>query len=94
MNCWEFRKCGRERGGDRADELGVCPAYPDNGRSCARVSGTMCEGVVQGDFVLKFPTCITCEYYKSAHYDKSYLKDEAGYASGNDLVPNGSYKNK
>ena len=26
-NCWEFMKCGRETGGDRAHELGVCPVY-------------------------------------------------------------------
>jgi len=94
MNCWEFKKCGRQKGGDKADELGVCPAYPDHGRSCARVSGTMCDDTVQGDFVYKFPTCIRCEYYKSSHYDKSYLKEEAGYTFENTCVPGISNKDK
>jgi len=35
MNCWEFKKCGREESGFSAKELGVCQAYPDNGRKCA-----------------------------------------------------------
>jgi len=39
MNCWEFMKCGREKGGAKATDLGICPAYPDHGRHCARVAG-------------------------------------------------------
>jgi hypothetical protein len=31
VNCWEFKKCGMEKGGAKATELGVCPAYPDHG---------------------------------------------------------------
>jgi len=27
MNCWEFKKCGREKGGAKAKELGLWPAY-------------------------------------------------------------------
>ena len=26
MNCWEFKECGREPGGENAQELGVCRA--------------------------------------------------------------------
>ncbi len=26
LNCWEFRKCGREPGGIKVHESGVCPA--------------------------------------------------------------------
>lgn len=44
-NCWEFKNCGREFGGIKARELGVCPASTDErlngihngenaGRSC------------------------------------------------------------
>ena len=40
MNCWEYMKCGREKGGEKADELGVCPAYPDHGQHCACIAGT------------------------------------------------------
>jgi len=26
QNCWEFKKCGREQGGIKSAEFGVCPA--------------------------------------------------------------------
>ncbi len=48
MNCWEFKKCGREAGGAKVAELGVCPAYPNAGTHCARIAGTFCGGKVQG----------------------------------------------
>ena len=70
MNCWEFKKCGRERGGAKAMELGVCPAYPDNGDCCARVAGTLCGGKVQGTFASKLANCMECEFYKSKDYNK------------------------
>ena len=72
MNCWEFKKCGREAGGARAKELGVCPAYPDHGQHCARVAGTLCGGEVQGSFAQKLTNCMSCEFYLSSDYDKSY----------------------
>ena len=25
-NCWEYKKCGREVGGAKVKDLGVCPA--------------------------------------------------------------------
>ncbi len=78
MNCWEFKKCGREAGGARAAELGVCPAYPDHGKHCARVAGTLCGGKVQGTFAMKVADCMQCEFYKSPNYDRSYK----GFAGG------------
>lgn len=65
-------KCGREKGGDKADELGVCPAYPDHGRHCARVVGTMCGGEIQGLFARKMLNCMKCPFYISNHYDHTY----------------------
>ena len=72
MNCWEFKKCGRENGGVNARELGECPAIPEHGKHCARVAGTMCGGEVQGSFATKLHNCMKCDFYKSPHYDKSY----------------------
>jgi len=72
MNCWEFKKCGREKGGVKAAELGVCPASPDHGGHCARVAGTLCGAKVQGTFASKLASCLSCEFYKSAHYDRAY----------------------
>ena len=70
MNCWEFKKCGREAGGAKAKELGVCPAYPGGGTNCARIAGTLCGGVVQGTFASKLANCMQCEFYKSPSYSR------------------------
>ena len=72
MNCWEFKKCGREQGGEKVAELGQCPAYPDHGQRCARIAGTLCGGKVQGIFAIKLANCMRCDFYNSKHYDKNY----------------------
>ena len=69
MNCWEFKKCGREQGGEKVEDFGVCPAYPDHGTTCARITGTLCDGEVQGTFPTKLGHCMSCGFYDSGHYD-------------------------
>lgn len=69
MNCWEFKKCGREQGGAKAAELGVCNAWPKYGTCCAKVAGTLCGGKVQGIFAAKLSTCMKCEFFLSGNYD-------------------------
>ena len=71
MNCWEFKKCGRERGGVNEKALGICPAYPDSGKNCARVAGTLCGGKVQGTFSSKLTSCMQCDFFKSDSYDRT-----------------------
>ncbi|MBI4791189.1 MAG: MCP four helix bundle domain-containing protein [Deltaproteobacteria bacterium] len=68
LNCWEFKNCGREEGGAKAGELGVCPAYPDHGTTCARKAGTLCGGKVQGAFAKKIINCKQCDFYRSKNY--------------------------
>ena len=35
LNCWEYKKCGRQPGGDRAKEMGICPVTTTaNSRVC------------------------------------------------------------
>lgn len=74
-NCWEAKKCGREPGGAKVKELGVCPAVTDKtahgknsgqngGRMCWAVAGTFCGGKVQGTFAQKQLSCMTCEFFK------------------------------
>jgi hypothetical protein len=74
-NCWEFKKCGRERGGDREKELGCCPAAlepaldslhggKNAGRACWVIAGTLCEGMVQGSFAKKHLGCTACDFYQ------------------------------
>lgn len=74
MNCWEFKKCGKHQGGKNLDMNGVCPAYPDNGKNCAKVAGTLCGGEVQGIFATKLANCMDCDFYKSEHYRKPQFK--------------------
>ena len=26
LNCWEFKKCGRQPGGEHVNDMGLCPA--------------------------------------------------------------------
>jgi len=74
-NCWEFKKCGREPGGAKSKEFGVCPAAVEprlngvnagrnSGRACWALTGTLCGGKVQGTFATKLCNCLQCEFYK------------------------------
>jgi len=74
-NFWEFKNCGRELGGSRAGELGICPASfsrkcngihggDSGGRACWAVAGTFCEGKVQGTFASKLHKCLECDFYQ------------------------------
>lgn len=76
MNCWEYKKCGREKGGANEKSLGVCPAYPDHGKGCALVAGTLCGGKVQGSFATKFKNCVKCDFYTSGYYNKGVSVQE------------------
>ncbi len=80
-NCWEVKKCGRESGGAKVSELGICPAAEDSasdginsgkngGRICWAVAGTYCGGKVQGDFAQKEVTCMVCEVFRSVKNDE------------------------
>lgn len=82
LNCWEIKKCGREPGGNRTDDLGICPAASaegidglnggkNAGRICWTIAGTFCGGKVQGDFAQKTVSCMTCEVFKR-------IKEEEG----------------
>lgn len=81
-NCWEFMNCGREVGGEKAKELGVCPAATyikldsahggkNAGRVCWIVAGTMCGGRAEGSFARKYKDCRKCEFYQK-------VKEEEG----------------
>lgn len=67
LNCWEYKKCGREAGGAKEKELGKCPVYPDHGRDCWFVAGTLCGGKVQGSYAEKLGNCQLCEFYQKVN---------------------------
>mgnify|MGYP007099660181 CR=1 FL=1 len=74
-NCWEFTKCGREPGGVNVEEFGVCLTSihtqfnginggKNGGRVCWAISGTLCNGNVQGSMEEKQRYCMACSFYK------------------------------
>ena len=80
-NCWEYKKCGREPGGSKASELGICSAATESildgvhgghsaGRACWVVAGTFCGGEVQGSFAIKFKECEKCDFYMEVRNDE------------------------
>lgn len=82
QNCWELKKCGRQSGGAKANELGVCPAAQNTathglnggingGRICWAVVGTLCGGKVQGAFADKQLSCMACEFYKKVKSEEA-----------------------
>lgn len=75
QNCWEYKKCGREPGGAKVNDLGECPASTEKrtdginsgkngGRACWAISGTLCGGKVQGTYAAKEGNCLNCEFYQ------------------------------
>ncbi|MBF0140883.1 MAG: STAS domain-containing protein [Magnetococcales bacterium] len=73
LNCWEIKKCGREVGGAKVQELGVCPASNTKtghvndgefaGRICWAITGTFCGGQQQGTRQQKEDNCRKCEFF-------------------------------
>ena len=74
QNCWEHSRCGREPGGSKVADLGVCPASTDTsfdginsgvagGRICWAVAGTFCGGGVQGSFAEKRESFMDCDFF-------------------------------
>jgi hypothetical protein len=81
QNCWEVKKCGREVGGVKTAEMGVCPAATvkqmhgvhggiNGGRACWIVKATLCGGAVQGSFGQKFTNCQQCAFYKLVRHEE------------------------
>ena len=74
QNCWEFKQCGRQPGGAKVSEMGVCPSATTKeadtcnsgrnaGRICWAVAGTFCGGKVQGTAAQKRCSCMSCDFY-------------------------------
>ena len=82
LNCWEFKKCGRQPEGLHVHDLGLCPASLEEGldgvhdgvnagRACWVVAGTLCKGETQGTFAEKFQNCEQCDFYAKVR-DEEY----------------------
>jgi hypothetical protein len=73
QNCWDFKKCGRQPGGAKVADLGVCPATvytgldgthsgKNGGRACWVVAGSLCGGKIQGTYAMKLHNCWRCDF--------------------------------
>lgn len=63
MNCWDFINCGVLVYKD-------CPAYPNSGLDCWKITGTKCDGgsIVKATKAEKIEFCKRCSFYqKYAH---------------------------
>jgi len=60
MECWEFKHCSTQ-------VMENCPAYPDNGRACWKVTGTKCDGgkMEMASLGQKIEHCRSCEFYEN-----------------------------
>jgi signal transduction histidine kinase len=64
--CWEAVRCGRA-GADAADP---CPAWPNFGRACWAIAGTLCEGRVRGTQAAILGDCGDCGFFRErSHRD-------------------------
>jgi hypothetical protein len=81
LNCWEFKKCGRQPGGSKTAELGVCPAAAEQaldgahggknaGRACWVVAGSLCGGKIQGTYAKKLLNCWRCDFMNSVKQEE------------------------
>jgi len=89
INCWEFKKCGRQPGGPKAEELGVCPVTThaelagahggiNAGRACWVVAGSLCGGKIQGAFAQKLGNCWSCDFMNRVKAEED--KEQNGFS--------------
>jgi hypothetical protein len=84
LNCWEFKGCGREPGGEKVSLYGICTAAIDegadgihngkNGGRCCWVVATTdsAEGTL-GCYFGEFIKCRECDFYKIVKADTELL---------------------
>jgi len=74
LNCWEYKKCGREPGGTLVPKMGLCPASVETrvtginagsngGRVCWAIAGTFCGWQLNGTYADKLTNCHNCNFY-------------------------------
>lgn len=90
LNCWEFKKCGREPGGENIETYGVCPAATATsfdgfhggvcaGRACWAVAGTFCGGQPQGTFARKIKNCAKCDFHQLVITEEKQYKSAVSH---------------
>lgn len=86
MNCWEFKKCGREPGGRNAQIMGICATSTktavnginggvNGGRVCWLVSGTYAKHKAEmADCVMvkHVSSCYACDFHHKVLTDEGF----------------------
>ncbi len=73
VNCWEHKNCGRQPGGHKVADLGICPVTTfadldgahggkNAGRACWAIAGSLCGGKIQGTYAQKLHNCWRCDF--------------------------------
>ena len=79
LNCWEFKNCGREKGGLLTEALGECPVpramkfdgHNDGkgaGRACWMVRDSACR--LSNSQHSPSDPCCDCEFYKRVVFEQ------------------------
>jgi hypothetical protein len=79
LNCWQFKNCGREKGGIMAEKLGECPVSSTMrydglndgigaGRACWMVPSNGCRG--HGCNWWRNRQCHECEFYQRVVFEE------------------------
>jgi hypothetical protein len=79
LNCWEYKNCGREKGGLMTPILGECPVPSfmkydglngglGAGRSCWMVPHSLCAS--RNASGTGSHRCYTCEFYKRVVFEQ------------------------
>lgn len=74
LNCWQFKKCGREPGGRNVEQSGVCSVAVEigadgihsgknGGRCCWVITNSVCESSTHGFCLKKIRGCRKCDFY-------------------------------
>ena len=80
-NCWEHKNCGRQPGGSKVAELGVCPVTTyselhgahdgkNAGRACWAIAGSLCGGKIQGTYAQKLSNCWRCDFMNAVKQEE------------------------
>ena len=79
LNCWQFKNCGREKGGILAEHLGVCPvakSMKHDGTNGGIAAGRVCWRIINTDDLNAAPgfcknkACHNCEFYRRVLYEE------------------------
>ena len=85
INCWEFKKCGREPNGKNVSELGVCPIsiYEKLDGIHGGINGGRCCWAIYGacytkterpqNFNEHIKMCNKCDFYALIHKTEEIL---------------------